>query len=104
MITLGRRRKKRVHHLAKRYQVVRPEQAAPRRNPLEVVDAPQRRPGNRHAEKDCAGRAVREIANDRPLAPAHTVMNPELPAPVRMERMRDHNIAKITRCRVTACI
>ncbi|MCY4550753.1 MAG: hypothetical protein OXC28_20510 [Defluviicoccus sp.] len=104
LITLCRRRKKRVHNLAKRYQVVRPEQAAPRRKPLEVVDAPQGRPGNRHAEKDCAGRPVREIADDRPPAPAHTVMKPKRPAPVRMERMGDHNVTKITRCGVTACI
>ena len=104
LITLRRRRKHRVHDLSKLNQVVRPEQAAARRNALEVVDAPQRRPGNRHAEKDCAGRAVRKIANDRPLAPTHTVMNPESPAPVRMERMGDHNIAKITRYGVTACI
>ena len=104
LITLCRLRKKRIHSLAKRNQVVRPEQAAARRHALEVVDAPQGRPGNRHAEKDCAGRAILEIANDRPLAPAHTVMKPELPAPVRMERMGDHNIAKITRCVVTACI
>ena len=41
LITLDRRRKKRVHNLAKRNQIVRPEQAAPRRNALKIVNAPQ---------------------------------------------------------------
>ena len=91
LITLDRRCKKRVHKLAKHNQVVSPEQAATGRNALEVVDLPQGRPGNRHADKGCARRAVREIANNRSLGSAHTVVNPDRSAPERMERVGDHS-------------
>ena len=93
-----------IQDLAKLNQVVRAEQAAARRNALEVVDAPQRCPGNRDAGKDRAGRAVHEVANDRSPAPAHAVVNPNSSAPERMKRMGDQNILKITRFGVTACI
>ena len=104
LITLDRRCKKRVHKLAKHNQVVSPEQAATGRNALEVVDLPQGRPGNRHADKGCARRAVREIANNRSLGSAHTVVNPDRSAPERMERVGDHSILKITLFGGTACI
>ncbi len=104
LITPCRECKKRIHDLAKRGKVVRPEQAAARRKPLEVVDVPHGRPGNGHAEKDSVGRAGPEVAHDRPLAPAHAVMKPKGLAPARMERMGDHGIAKVTRCFATACI
>ena len=104
LITLDRRCKKRVHKLAKHNQIVPPEQAATRRNVLKVVNLPQRRPGNRRADKGCAGRAVREVANNRSLASAHTVVNPNRSAPERMKRVGDHNILKITLFGGTACI
>ncbi len=104
LITLDRRRKKRVHKLAKHNQVVSPEQAATGRNALEVVDLPQGRPGNRHADKGCAGRAVREVANNRSPGASHTVVNPDRSAAKRMERVGDHSILKITLFGATTCI
>ena len=104
LITLPRRRKKRVHKLAKHNQIVPPEQAATRRNALEVVDLPQGRPGNRHANKGCVRRASREVANSRSPASAHTVVNPDCPATERMKRMGDQNTLKIILFGGTACI
>ena len=104
MITLDRRVKKRVHKLAKHDQIVSAEQAATRRDALEVVHLPQGRPGNRHADEGWAGRAVRKVANDRPLASAHTVVNPDRSTPERMKRVGDHNVLKITLFGGTACI
>ena len=104
LITLRGRRKHRVHDLAKLNQVVRAEQTAARRNALEVVDAPQRRPGNRDTGKDRAGRAVHEVANNRSSAPSHAVVNPNRSAAERMKRVGDQSILMITRCGVTACI
>ena len=104
LITLGRRRKQRVHKLAKHNQVVAPEQTATRGNPLEVVHLPQGCPGNRHADKGGADRSVREVANNRSPAPAHMVVNPDRSTSERMERVGDHNILKITLFDRTACI
>ena len=104
LITLDRRCAERIHNRAKHNQVVPPEQAAPRRNALEVVHPPQGRPGTRHADEGWAARAVREVANNRSLASAHTVVNPNRLALERMKRMGDHNVLKITLFVGTACI
>ena len=104
LITLGRRCKERVDELAKHNQVVSPEQAVTRSNALEVVDLPQGRPRNRHADKGCAARAIREVADNRSLGSAHTVVNLNRLAPERMERVGDHNILMITLFGATACI
>ena len=104
MITAPDRRQKRIHYLAKRNQIVRPEQAAARRETLKIVYAPQRRPGNRDADEDRTDRTVSDVADHRNIAHGHMVMNPKPPALQRMKRMRDQSVTNITRPRATACI
>ena len=88
MITIPGLAPKGVHHLAKRRQVVGPEQTAARGNSLEVVDAAKRRPGNRHTDKDRTARTVHEVANHRHPVHRHPVMDAEPAATQRMERVR----------------
>ena len=70
-----------IHNLAKRRQIVGPEQAAARGNTLEVVDAAKRRPGNRHADKDRARRTIHKVAHHRHFVHRHAVMDLERATP-----------------------
>ena len=104
LITNRRRRKKRVHNLAKRNQIVRAEQAAARRNALKIVNMTQRRPGNRDADQDCTGRTLADVAKHRHVEHRHTVVNLKPPTFERMKRVRDQSVPNITRGSVTTCI
>ena len=84
-----------------RHQIVDPPQAAATGDALEVVDAPQRCPGNRYADERCG---VCDVADKRNTPHGHQVVDLEFVAAERVERMCDAEPSNIARRLITACI